>query len=143
MGSTTWSVNTDLMPDTIEKIVDRAMAILTEPLEKEVAKQFALVARADFPSWVLVVPGGDNQVALIAPARVPIHWIKPQSELVAQRGRRVVLSNGEVVPRGFHNPIVSGDAFHVAWQRVGKASRPIRFVLDSPVPYITGKLGIA
>ena len=47
-----------------------------------------------------------------------------------------MLENGEVVPRSFHSPISAGDPFHVAWQRIGHARKPIRFVEDVPTTYV-------
>ena len=52
------------------------------------------------------------------------------------RGQRVVLENGEVVPRSFHNPIIADDPFHVAWQRLGRSRKPIQFVKDNPTKYV-------
>ena len=94
---------------------------------------------ATLPSWAMPVTIGET-LFIRHPRMVPIHWIRPQSELVAQRGRRVVLSNGEILPRAFHNPIISGDPFHVAWQRVGATRKPIRYALDNPADFLTDRV---
>ena len=93
------------------------------------------------PYWAFARISEDGQTVRVsqissAYTELPIHLLRPQSELVVQRGKRVILSNGEVVPRGFHNPIASGDSFHVAWQRAGASRKPIHFVLEPTLYYI-------
>ena len=123
------------MPD--EYVADFVGNIQTEVLSNLVRNLEQIL-----PSWARPV-AVDERLFITYPLRVPIHWIRPQSELVAQRGRRVVLSNGEVLPRAFHNPIISGDPFHVAWQRVGATRKPIRYALDSPINFLTERFALA
>ena len=88
------------------------------------------------PPWITIDDGSEGLVNISYPQSVPIHYFKSQNELSSLRGQRVVLENGEVVPRGFHNPISAGDAFHVAWQRLGRSRKPIRFVKDNPTEFV-------
>ena len=88
------------------------------------------------PPWITINYGSAVSINASYPQRVPVHYFKSQAELTSSRGQRVVLENGEVVPRSFHNPISAGDPFHVAWQRLGRQRTPIQFVKDDPTLYV-------
>ena len=91
-------------------------------------------------------PDNRGRTEIIASSEMlPIHVLRRQTELQPLARKKVTLSDGRVVPRGFHNPIRAGRTdFIVAWQRRGKERLPVDFVLDNPAPAIQAVMyGIA
>ena len=116
--------------------LDNFIKNFRESVLQQVGADFRERSVEGLPFWAVVGESADGSPQVFIPPELPIHWLKRQSELRPLRGQKVVLSNGEVVPRGFHNPVIEGNTYIVAWQRTGPKRKPIKYVYDRTLPYL-------